>query len=122
MSRIFSIFLLLVFFISNLSNSQVIIKERVGIKPKITNPYSSSLVQKHIFTYTMTWIPSESCRGNIQIVTCNNDTITSGWSTSGTATISFEGNGRHYYLFQEERYFYKDYGGWGWYWDVLPFP
>ena len=90
------------------------------INPQTVNPESPNSSNEHNFTYTLTWTPDQYRRGNIQIVTCNNDTLNSGWTTSGSTSISFPGNGRHHYYFQEERWFYHNYWGWGWYWDMLP--
>ena len=120
MRRVLPLAVLLIFFISKAFYSQVVIKEKVGIKPKIMNNLPT-IVKDHVFTYKLTWEPTEYSRGNIKIVTCSNDTISSGWSTSGSTSISYRGNGRHYFLILEERYYYNDYHGYGWYrGDVLP--
>ena len=115
-------YFLIFFLLSYLSYAQVVIKDRVEIEPQVITPYSSLESVEHIFTYTMTWTADENqdTRGNIQIVDCNGDTINSGWSTGGIVTISFPANGRHHYLYQPQRYFYKSFVGYGWYDDVLP--
>ena len=100
--------------------SQVIIKEKVEINPQRIIAYSPTSINEHIFTYTLTWTPSEYHRGNIQIIDCDGDTLNSGWSTSGITTISFPGNGRHHFLFQEQRWFYRNFWGWGWWGASLP--
>jgi hypothetical protein len=119
MRRIIHAVVLLVFFVSGISFPQVVIKEKVGIKPDETNDMQTS-IKEHKFKYTLTWNPSEDSRGNIQIITCSDDTVNSGWSSNGITSISFVGNGRHHFLIQEQRYFNKDFGGWGWYDDNLP--
>ncbi len=90
------------------------------INPQTVNPESPNSSNEHIFTYTLTWSPDQYRRGNIRIVDCNNDTLNSGWTTSGYATISFTANGRHHYLFQEERWFYHNFNGWGWWGSTHP--
>jgi hypothetical protein len=114
-------FLLLLFLLlSQTINAQVLIKERVEIKPQ-QNPSNFPVnINEHTFTYKLSWSPSEHHRGNIQITTCDYEILNSGWTTSGITTITVPGNGRHNCLFQEERYFYHNFYGWGWYSNELP--
>lgn len=118
MNRCITLLLFILFSFS--SFSQVVIKEKVALSPKIIIKDSQLSVNEHIFTYTMAWIPSETRRGSIQIVTCNGDTLNSGYSYSGSVTMSFPANGRHHYLFKPERYFYHNFLGYGWYYSELP--
>ena len=110
----------LILFLTQLSFAQIVIEERIEVNPNLQVPASPSSNIEHIFTYTLSWTPDQYRRGNIQIVDCNNDTVNSGWSTSGITTISFVGNGRHHYLFQEQRWFYHNFLGWGWWNATLP--
>jgi hypothetical protein len=105
------IFILVLILISQTAHAQVVIKEKVEIKPQVmlSNSSPQSIIQ-HVFTYKLTWEPSEYHRGNIRIITCNDDTLNSGWSTSGVTTITFTANGRHHYLFEEQSW---SYGSWG---------
>ncbi|MCZ7609730.1 MAG: hypothetical protein M5U17_06145 [Ignavibacterium sp.] len=68
----------------------------------------------------MSWAPDQNRRGNIQIVDCNGNILNSGWTTSGYTTITLPANGSHHYLFQEERWFYHNFYGWGWWGDLHP--
>ncbi|HSR18182.1 MAG TPA: hypothetical protein VLM39_08855, partial [Ignavibacteriaceae bacterium] len=98
--------------------TQVTIKERVEIEPQAITYFLNS-INEHIFTYTLTWSPSSDRRGNIKIVLCTNDTLNSGWSTSGIATISFPANGRHIFLFEQERYCSR-FNKLDWWYEELP--
>jgi len=68
----------------------------------------------------LSWAPDQNRRGNIQIVDCNGNILNSGWTTSGYTTITLPANGSHHYLFQEERWFYHNFYGWGWWGDLHP--
>jgi len=83
--------------------------------------YASSISTiHHTFTYVLSWTPEQNRRGNIRIIDCNGDTLNSGITTSGYTTISFPANGHHQFLFQEERWFYRNFYGWGWWGDIHP--
>jgi len=120
MRRTISIIFLLLISTFSFTFSQVVIKEKVEIKPKINSNNYNNLSLEHIFTYKVTWIPTENYRCNIQIITCSNDTLNTGWSTNGIASISFVGNGRHHYLIEGERWFYRYIDGWHWVESSLP--
>ena len=114
LSKNFILFLLIFLLQFNYNGfSQTSINEKVEINPDQFISHSPKIINDHTFTYSMTWPPSSTSRANIQIILCSGDTLNSGWSLSGSTTISFPANS-HFYLFQPQSYFYKEGQGWGW--------
>ncbi len=117
MRRTISIIFLLLISTFSFTFSQVVIKEKVNLKPKTNFPTISA--QEHEFTYILTWTPDEARRGNIQIVTCSNEILNSGLTTSGSTSITFVAKGRHHFEFHEEQWGFNGVDT-GWFSSPLP--
>ncbi|MCC6254404.1 MAG: hypothetical protein IT276_05790 [Ignavibacteriaceae bacterium] len=100
--------------------AQVIIKEKVEIKPKTNDINSQNIPTEPTFLYILSWTPDQYRRGKIQIISCYGDTTDSGWTSEGFATTTVPGRGHHIFNFINERWYYDSHYGWGWYYDSNP--
>ena len=101
-------------------SAQVIIKEKVEINPQVILSDSPTSGNEHVFTYTLTWSPTENYRGRIYLTACNLEVFDTGYLESGFCTLTITGNGRHNVVFEEQRWGYNANNVLGWWGNILP--